>query len=1026
MFAGGTPSQREFCNGCDGSLLFDPLPDKKLYELRVDVLIKAQCSLCCPLICTSRMRCGAAAGSFVTRSFSLPPAWGKKMLSIMNQAVAALHPTEALPAMMQALRAFTVKIQGETSDKAVLALETVLPSLMCLYASSSQTRSSCCIPCLPDFSTRRVRLSWNSLGDHTVHNHDATHATLGLDGLTVKRGPPSSTSVMPKTQVSGTGAHASTSAKGPSSNAAAPVDTRSEKSPTNPTATLTLPAKKETATTMSWERLRAWAVGSQPFLVPETPSGKGLGPMTSIAEADVNGEVTEPSSPRRELRAIALAQEGTTKAAPYEEVVRCLERVEPGSEGAYEAELTVRACRQTWSETPRIAAHELPSFEAFTLSAESELKTGPSSPSMEMEGAHWRKAGSKGRPLKEVSEVLAALPERGPTPETAIADIKEWLPPELQRALEFVEAGGGGGKDLFAEEGEILNPGRLDRGGMGEFPSGTTETMAGASRVGEYVVLNGKMPDGEVGAIGAIRIADVPGDVEVQANCIQNLRHAYRKRFVEKTRPVTATKDDKERLQACANYIKDEIITEDAIFNALGVLTDLRAMKSKKWSPERFEKGITNLLAKVDPKITFKMAIKNEVAPVAGKAPRFLIADGDPGQIMALAAVGILEHILFHAYEKMSIKHCEKGKAIDRIVKELQRHGGPPVMLVEGDGSAWDTTCSLAVRAICENDILAKISKILTRVGFAPQAWLDAHEKAGASKTTSVSAQAKGLSKSFHRAFFDAITSIRRSGHRGTSVLNYLVNITLWASALGEGTAFLDPTKFKYKCRYTGEVRRRFMACEGDDSILRLELALAAHMAEVEAYWERWGFNMKIFQRNGTVAEFCGWHLDTVADGGTTGEACPDVARAFAKLGWSASPSLVAAMRCNNWKKVKSDLKGVAKATFISLAYANAGRNDPLANFALALAEGCGVPAIFEHNHVMAMGLDGKKVEEEAIVARIRGMSSRACPVVPKSIMDKQGLSYTEEFNIASFTESLPWQSHFGDLITKVGVDAAN
>ena len=64
----------------------------------------------------------------------------------------------------------------------------------------------------------------------------------------------------------------------------------------------------------------------------------------------------------------------------------------------------------------------------------------------------------------------------------------------------------------------------------------------------------------------------------------------------------------------------------------------------KKWNAQSFENAITEALLEVDPTYQFTTAVKAESMP-EGKAPRFLIADQDVGQVLALLTVKCVEDL---------------------------------------------------------------------------------------------------------------------------------------------------------------------------------------------------------------------------------------------------------------------------------------------------------------------------------------------------------------------------------------------
>ena len=105
------------------------------------------------------------------------------------------------------------------------------------------------------------------------------------------------------------------------------------------------------------------------------------------------------------------------------------------------------------------------------------------------------------------------------------------------------------------------------------------------------------------------------------------------------------------------------------------------------------------------------------------------------------------------------------------------------------------------------------------------------------------------------------IAAIRRSGHRGTSCLNWWMNFTMRHVALFEDLGeFLNPDKRRGK-DVTGMLRWLHSAVEGDDSFLvtspKIEPGKELH-TRVLQFWERNGFNVKIELRE-TAALFVGF-----------------------------------------------------------------------------------------------------------------------------------------------------------------------
>jgi hypothetical protein len=143
---------------------------------------------------------------------------------------------------------------------------------------------------------------------------------------------------------------------------------------------------------------------------------------------------------------------------------------------------------------------------------------------------------------------------------------------------------------------------------------------------------------------------------------------------------------------------------------------------------------------------------------------------------------------------------------------------------------------------------------------------------------------------------FVQIKAIRRSGHRGTSVLNWIINFVLTHVAIFQNPfeagkkpgGFLDPHTTSKVDRW-GKRRMFKSAFEGDDSIYAVSPRLTpTEIDDVQKFWTRCGFNMKLFQRR-KVAEFTGWKLG-LDNGKPVWSACgPDLLRNLTNCGYTTS-----------------------------------------------------------------------------------------------------------------------------------------
>jgi len=349
----------------------------------------------------------------------------------------------------------------------------------------------------------------------------------------------------------------------------------------------------------------------------------------------------------------------------------------------------------------------------------------------------------------------------------------------------------------------------------------------------------------------------------VYAQELLNAIKAIEERINKKQRPYAGSAEDEVKIK---RMVYQSIHGKrNAPFSTKKVLDLLHSLvyeeiKSKKWTEARVAETIEGLCREIDPTFKLKGAVKLEPMPEE-KAPRFLIADEDRGQVMALMTIYCMETLIKKHFPEKGIKGLPKKEAIKRVMKACRvprKVAKKMVTTFEGDGSAWDTTCSATIRELVENPVINHIANLVNGFMHAtPQTWADAHASVCAQEKLDVSYT---KNKEFQKITIDAI---RRSGHRGTSCLNWWINFVGWHCAIFEDPElFLDPSH-RYGRDVTGVNRWMNSAFEGDDSFLvtspRIEEGKTLHTAILQ-FWERIGFNMKIELRK-ERALFVGYYL---------------------------------------------------------------------------------------------------------------------------------------------------------------------
>jgi len=425
----------------------------------------------------------------------------------------------------------------------------------------------------------------------------------------------------------------------------------------------------------------------------------------------------------------------------------------------------------------------------------------------------------------------------------------------------------------------------------------------------------------------------------VYSNNGPNVEVAINERQRKKATKVTLTADDKQKIAAYVAATlqggKNALYSFERVkeWYSTHLLLDL---KSKKWTEKRFETAWEKVLGAVDPEFKFSTAVKLEPMP-EGKAPRFLIADGDEGQVLALMVISCMEWCYKSHYVNGTIKGKSKSDAMDMIPNILQ----PPAALIakggwtskEGDGSAWDTTCSKLIRDLCEKPIIEHIAAILKSIMHEPEQWTDVYANTTTLKTFVLKHKQKIKDLSFYENSVVKkwrIPAQRRSGERGTWILNTWTNRALWTCAVWQDPAkFLDPTK-RNGIDSIGASRWWNGIFEGDDSAMSMSPAITdgdAFCVHTTQFWERAGFHMKLIF-NGDNLLFTGYRF-AKNEKGFNGFATPEIDRCFGRSGVSCSGTGVSAIKdYMNGDRMfaPKKLKAISKAAALSRAYEFAGR----------------------------------------------------------------------------------------------------
>lgn len=442
---------------------------------------------------------------------------------------------------------------------------------------------------------------------------------------------------------------------------------------------------------------------------------------------------------------------------------------------------------------------------------------------------------------------------------------------------------------------------------------------------------------------------------------------------------------------------------------------------SKKWAKIRAHNGIKQLYDAIDPKIKDKAAIKAEPMP-DGKPPRLLIATGDEGQLMAAVVVKCFEDLMFKHLKGDSIKGKDPGEAGDYVASKHRPRDDKGaeirVTTLEGDGSAWDTTCTLPVRECVENPIYEHIVCELERLNIVPPSWNEAFLE-----SVSVEKQKpRSVGAYLTPAWYAIIHSIRRSGERQTSGGNFWLNWCQWVCTVfpkGVAYKFLNPEKRSGKDR-DGITRMLLKTIEGDDSLLSTAPPVDKGSKTANLWEKSWadrGYNMKIIYAEKRATFVGRWFA--VDSHGTKPFWSPEIPRALTN--WSISCSTEAKRIVDLEKQGKAAEAATALSNLryaIGMSRANdfAGRFNTLAKkfYEFATTHGKMIADEDSLSHEFKMRTTGEKSQS------VRNIVDRIEEKLAKKTDDLRLLRElqlpTTKRELVKFAEA-EWPSEAGDLI---------
>lgn len=431
-----------------------------------------------------------------------------------------------------------------------------------------------------------------------------------------------------------------------------------------------------------------------------------------------------------------------------------------------------------------------------------------------------------------------------------------------------------------------------------ETPYQPREGRLSETAAGELVVE--EVATDSVGKVGGVSVVGPSArDATLHRDTPENVSEMIRVRIKEKRRVFAATPADRAEVGNIVNYLKRNVFNEANVKRVVGEIASFDEIKSKKWSRARFENAYDELLAMCALRKLpgLSVQIKQEVYK-RGKAPRGVINEGEVNQLCALLVIYVMEVLLFEHFGR-NIKHAPKKEKMAAVAKDLSE-GAVRDCLGFGDFSAFDTTMTLDIRNLLENPLIEHVTNVLRHNGFTPDVALDHHLEMNGAKVLKLKCKDPTARKLGLRVAKFTIDSIRRSGHRGTSALNFLTNYVMCTLSYFPAEEAKKLFDGKNHAIDRWGLRRMFkLWCEGDDSIWRTgvrggrEADQKQMSADIEAFWIRFGFNMvseEVPVGSGGRLEFCGYEF---SNGVKFGEHhMPSIARALDKFGHSTSPQV--------------------------------------------------------------------------------------------------------------------------------------
>lgn len=416
--------------------------------------------------------------------------------------------------------------------------------------------------------------------------------------------------------------------------------------------------------------------------------------------------------------------------------------------------------------------------------------------------------------------------------------------------------------------------------------------------------------DQRYGKIQARLIGLPSSKITCFANNSSNLAGAVSSRVFKDAaqRQISITRREKVRLGRAVSGLVKNVFSPARIRECAGSKAEVDFLP-KSWSAARTLRARAEALrpGRKDPRRADIFVKGNEALPKS-KFARLIVNPGPGEQFDAGPLIGLIEDVVMSSpLANFSIKHKDKDSAFQVIVSAWK--SGKYGFAYENDFSSFEYSISNFIVNNIEKPIYAAIYSAIKDdllEADIDRAFLALEREKEFLNFVSV----KNGEPDKLRVILDFV--VRWSGYRGTSIMNFLVNLVLFVVSMEDPALvpaiFSSRSKINTDGSVTTENGEYCFRFEGDDGLIMVDTK-----KDLSPFFHRMGFLAKMVEidRGGLGRlEFCGWHVFFNGDDTFYG---PDAIRALTNSNYTFSDC---------------ELNSVAFASFAARALDNASNHD--------------------------------------------------------------------------------------------------